>query len=108
VSRARRVAVVGGGVLAAVVVALVCVFGLVGIEQTVSAGSQPRVCGVTVGVTSTDQTVRLLGASEETLAPGDRVRLSPLCVVEIVGIESAAASDEDGAGARVQLRWRWW
>jgi len=109
VSRAATAAVAVGGAVVVVAGTLAVVFGVVGIGQTVTAGTQPIVCGVRVGVASSDQSVRLLGVSDEQHAPGDRVRVSDLCVVEIVGIDDQAdAADEDGAGARVQLWWRLW
>ena len=105
-SRGRRVAAIGGGVAA---VAAAIVFGVVGIEQTVSAGGQARICGLTVGVTTSDQTVRLAGTSGGPYGPGDRVRVAALCVVEIVSIEETPAGpDDDGGSARVHLRWRLW
>ncbi|MEJ6489154.1 hypothetical protein PQI23_05385 [Leucobacter sp. USCH14] len=42
------------------------------------------------------------------LAAGDRARVHALCVVEVLGIDGAAASEADGAQATVQLRWRLW
>lgn len=107
-SAGRRAAVAGASLVVIAAIVAVVVFGFVGIAQTVSAGTQSTVCGVTVGVTSTGQTVRLLGASDASLSPGDRVRLSALCVAEIVAVDGGAAPGDDGAGARVQLRWRSW
>lgn len=111
--RGRRVggtvALLGGAAALAVVV----VGGVFGVSQTVGAGTQPSVCGTTIGVAVAGPMVRLLGASDRPLAPGDRVRLGPLCVVEIVNIEdvdvaATGAEDADGGGARVELRWRLW
>ena len=108
-SRGRTVGFVAAGVAVAAVAAGVVVFGVVGVGQTVSAGAQTQVCGVPIGVSvSDDRTVRLLGASDEALAPGDRVRVSPLCVVEVVDIQGEVDPDADGGGARVELRWRLW
>jgi hypothetical protein len=67
------------------------------------------VCGVTLGVTVSDQRVRLLGASDASYAEGDRVRVAPFCVIEVVAIDDARlASDADGSSALVELRWRLW
>lgn len=105
-TRGRKIALIGAGVVAAAV-AIGAVVGTIGIGQTVTAGTQSTVCGVTVGVSVSGQTVRLLGASDETLSPGDRVRVSPVCVIEIVSIDDGGSATDDGGG-RVQLRWRLW
>ena len=108
-TRGRKVGVIAGGlVLVAAAVATVA-FGFVGVSQTVESGTQARVCGVTIGVTVSDQRVRLLGASDESFIEGDRVRVAPFCVVEVVAIEETGLSaDADGSSARVELRWRLW
>ncbi|MGX5697655.1 hypothetical protein ACWKWP_15770 [Agromyces soli] len=109
IGRGRRSIAIVGGITAAAVVAALVVLGVVGVEQTVTAGSQARVCGVRLGVDVSGDAVRLLGASDASLAVGDRVRVGPLCVVEVVGIDDAdATAGEDGASAHVQLRWRLW
>lgn len=108
-SRGGKALVVTAGVVVAAAAVVAVVLGVVGVGQTVSAGAQAQVCGTTVGVTVSEQTVRLLGVSDESLAPGDRVRVSPLCVVEVVGIDHGEAGpDDDGGAARVELRWRLW
>ncbi|MBC9936514.1 MULTISPECIES: hypothetical protein [unclassified Leucobacter] len=108
-SRGRRVGIIVGALIIAGAAICAIVFGVVGISQTVTAGTQPRVCGVTLGVTSSDQGVRLLGASDATLVPGDRVRVGPMCVVEVISIDDSGVNpDADGGGARVQLKWRLW
>jgi len=109
-SRGRTAAVIGVGVVAVAAAVLAVVFGVVGVGRTITAGTQPTVCGTTLGVTSADDSVRFPGVSDNQYAVGERVRLSPLCVVEVVGIDAAPAvsDDEDGAGARVQIRWRLW
>lgn len=106
-SRGGRIVAIGGGVVVVAAAVAAVALGVVGVGQTVAAGSQAQVCGVTVGVSVSDGTVRLLGVSDETLAPGDRVRVSPLCVVEVVAIDGGDDPDDDG-GAHVELRWRLW
>jgi hypothetical protein len=109
VSIGKKVSVLAVSVIALAAVVLVVVFGVVGISQTVSAGTQPTVCGTTLGVTSSDDSVRFPGVSDGQHTAGERVRLSPLCVVEIVRVDNgAAASANDGSSARVQLTWRLW
>lgn len=108
-SKASKRAAVAGSVIAVVVVAALIIFGVVGITQTVRAGTQATVCGVDVGVTSSEETVRLLGVSDSTLAVGDRVRVSALCVIEIVSVDNSdMVPGHDGASAKVQLRWTLW
>lgn len=107
-SRAGRIAAVGAGVVVAAGAVAAIVLGVVGVGQTVSAGAQAQVCGMTLGVSVSGQTVRLPGVSDESLAPGDRVRVSPLCVVEVVAIDHGDAGPDDDGGARVELRWRLW
>jgi hypothetical protein len=105
----RRVSIMAVSGIALAAVVLVVVFGVVGISQTVSAGTQPTVCGTTLGVTFSDDSVRFPGVSDGQYSTGERVRLSPLCVVEIVGVDDGAvASADDGSSARVQLTWRLW
>lgn len=108
-SRGKKFAAVGIGLVAVIAAAGVISFGFVGINQTVRAGTQSKICGVQVGVTATGDTVRLLGVSDDSLSPGDRARVSALCVVEVVSIDaSEAAPDADGAGPTVHLKWRLW
>lgn len=105
-SRGKRIAVIAGGL---VVAAGVIVFGVIGIGSTVRDTTQTTVCGVKVGATVTEGTVRLLGVSEESLSPGDRVRVNPLCVVEVVGIEDRELpAGYDGSKTDVKLRWGLW
>lgn len=105
-SRGRRAAAIVGGVAAVALAAAVVGLGIVGVEQTVTTGTQPQICGATVSLSGSGPTVRLAG---ETVGPGDRVRLTPLCVVEILSIEDdGLGADEDGGSARVHLRWRLW
>lgn len=108
-SRGTRLALTGGSVVVAVLTVLVVVFGLVGVTRTVPAGTQVRVCGTQLGVNVSGQSVQLLRLTDEALAIGDRVRASPICVIEVLGIEPGASqSDQDGSTAQVQLRWRLW
>lgn len=108
-SRGKRISVITGSIVVAALAVVAIVWGVIGITQSVSAGGQTTICGVKVGVTASDQTARLVGLSDEALSPGDRVRLSPLCVVEVVSIDSSnAAPGEDGGSAHVQLKWRLW
>lgn len=108
-SSGRKVGIIVGSLIVAGAAICAVVFGIVGISQTVTAGTQPRVCGATLGVTSSDEGVRLLGASDATLTPGDRVRVGPMCVVEIISIDDSGVDpNADGGGARVQLKWRLW
>lgn len=105
----RTVALVIAAALVAVVLAAVVVLGVVGLEKSVSSGGQTEICGVKVGVTAEGQTVRLPGFADEPLEVGDRVRLAPWCVVEIVGVDATDVHpDADGGGAVVRLRWRLW
>ena len=108
-SRRTRVVAIIGGLAAVALIAVVIVFGVIGVSQTVRSGGQATMCGVQVGVTASDQSVRLSGISNERLAPGDRVQVNALCVVEVVRIdERTSASDADGGGASVELRYRLW
>lgn len=94
-------------VVVAIGLILLLVFGVFGINLAVQSGAQSRVCGVKFGVSATGETVRLMGISERQLSPGDNVRATPLCKVEIVGIDSVDdSSSQDGSGALVHLRWR--
>ena len=108
-SRSRKLAAAGIGLVAVIAAVGVITFGFVGVNQTVRAGTQSKVCGVQVGVTASGDTVRLLGVSDDSLSPGDRVRVSALCAVEVVSIDtSESAPDADGAGPSVHLKWRLW
>ncbi len=126
-SRGRRIAVIVGGAAVAGAVVAVGWLGFAGIERTVVAGTQSRICGTMVGVSSVEpgRSVRVLGPSDATLAVGDRARVHALCVVEVVGIEGQHAegadvdradvdgadvdgADVEGAAERVRLRWRLW
>lgn len=111
-SPGRTVALVIAAALVAVALAAVVILGVVGIEKSVSAGGQTEICGVKVGVTAEGQTVRLPGFADGPLEVGDRVRLAPWCVVEIVGVDATALdatdAEADGGGAVVRLRWRLW
>lgn len=95
--------------LAVVLVAVVLFLGLVGVNTTVRAGTQASVCGTTFGVSTSAQTVRLLGVSDEPYGPGDRVRLNPFCVATVVSIDDSESDPEqDGGAADVHLTWRLW
>lgn len=108
-SGARRAGLVIGGIVVVAVAAAVVVFGFIGIEQTVKAGTQTTVCGVKVGVNVGDGAVSLLGATDSPLSPGERARIAPLCVVEVVSIsDSGLDADADGSSADATLRWRLW
>src|SRR5690554_1653773 len=86
-------------------IAVVLMLGLVGVSATVTAGAQSTVCGNTVGVSASDQYVQLLGVSDRSLAPGDRVRAGALCVIEVVNIDNPGSdADQDGATADIHLR----
>ena len=106
--RGRRAGVIVGAIAVGVATIVSIVFGVVGIGATVSAGGQAQVCGgITVGVTVSEGRVRLPGMSGDWFGPGERQHLHPLCVVEVVSIEETESDpDDDGGGARVQLRWR--
>ncbi len=116
--RGRIAASIGGVALTGAAVA-VGLLGFVGVERTVPAGAQTRICGATVGVSVSEpgRSARLLGVSESALAAGDRVRVHPLCVVEMLNVEGPGAegsdvgtpdADADGAQAAVHRRWRLW
>jgi len=106
---AKRAGLIAGAVVVVAAAAAVVVFGFVGIEQTVKAGTQTTVCGVKVGVNVGDGAVSLLGVTDAPLAPGERARVAPLCVVEVVGIaDSGLDADADGSSADATLRWRLW
>ncbi|MEV8339296.1 hypothetical protein [Leucobacter sp. NPDC077196] len=113
--RGRIARIIGGAAVVGAVVA-VGVLGFVGVERTVIAGTQVRMCGTSVGVSVVEpgRAVQLLGVSDAPLAAGDRARAHALCVVEVVRIEGAdgqdagAETDADGAQATVHLRWRLW
>lgn len=108
-SHRRRVGIIIGTAAVITAVGIVIGLGVIGIDRTVTAGTQTRICGVTVGVTAADQAVYMPGQSDSPLAPGDRVRVSPLCVIDVVSIEeSELGADQDGGGARVHLTWRLW
>lgn len=108
-SRGRKLAAAGIGLVAVIAAVGVISLGFVGVNQNVRAGTQTKVCGAQVGVTVSGDTVRLLGVSDESLSPGDRARVNALCVVEVVSIDaSEAAPDADGAGPSVHLKWRLW
>ncbi|SDQ22755.1 hypothetical protein [Leucobacter chromiiresistens] len=108
---------IGGVALTGTVVA-VGLLGFVGVERTVPAGAQTRICGATVGVSVSEpgRSARLLGVSESALAAGDRVRVHPHCVVEVLNVEGPDVAEPgaeesgaaDGAQAAVHLRWRLW
>ncbi|MEO7349631.1 MAG: hypothetical protein ABIW32_07225 [Terrimesophilobacter sp.] len=102
-SRARKVLVIVVSLIAIALIVVVVVFGVTGINQTVSSGGQAEICGAQVDVTISDQIVELNGISNERLAPGDRVQVNALCVVEIISIDA-----EGGGAAQVNLRWRLW
>lgn len=106
--KGRLGAVIIGGLTAVIAIVVVIVLGFVGVNVSATSGTQTQVCGVTLGINASDDTVRLLGASDRTLVPGDRVRVAPLCVVEVVSIDGDVDSDLDGDGPVVQLRWRLW
>ena len=128
-TRGRRIAAVVCGVVALAAVATVGVLGFAGVTRVVAVGGQTQICGAKVGVSAVEsgKSVKLLGVADTALTPGDRVRVHPLCVVEVVSIDApevdaleadasannaSAASDAgapaDGAGGRVELRWRLW
>jgi len=107
-SKGRLGAVIISGLTAVIAIVVVIVLGFVGVNVSATSGTQTQVCGVTLGINASDDTVRLLGASDRTLVPGDRVRVAPLCVVEVVSIDGDVDSDLDGDGPVVQLRWRLW
>ena len=108
-SRTKKSVFAIAAVTAVLAVAVVVIFGVIGIEQTVKAGTQPSVCGVKLGVNINDGAVSILGATDKPLTRGERARIAPLCVVEVIDIaQSSLGSDEDGAGAEVTLRWRLW
>ena len=108
-SRGRKLAAAGIGLVAVIAAVGVISLGFVGVNQNVRAGTQTKVCGAQVGVTVSGDTVRLLGVSDESLSPGDRARVNALCVVEVVSIDAIeAAPDTDGAGPSVHLKWRLW
>ena len=106
--RRRRAGIVAGTVALGCLAVALIVFGVVGIPSTVSAGGQASVCGMRVGITGSAEGVHLPGV-EGLLGEGDRARIAPLCVVEIVRLEATPADpDDDGGSARVDLRWRLW
>ena len=108
-SKGRLGAVIIGGLTAVIAIVVVIVLGFVGVNVNATSGTQTQVCGVTLGINASGNTVRLLGASDRTLAPGDRVRVAPLCVVEVVSIDGDDSdTDLDGDGPVVHLRWRLW
>jgi hypothetical protein len=93
------VLVLAGGVLAYLV--------LVGAQSTLRAGTQSSICGVQVGVTGTDETVRLTWTDGgETLAEGERTRVTAWCAIEVESIDGSADEGEDGGGATITVRWR--
>ena len=114
--RGGRIAAIVGGAAAAGAVVAVGLLGFVGVERTVPAGTETRICGSTIGVSMVDPgRVRLLGASDAALEAGDRARIHAFCVVEVLGVEGAGSSGgddgseaADGSQATVQLRWRLW
>src|SRR5699024_3624907 len=103
-SKGRLGAVIIGGLTTVGAIVGVIVLGLVGVNVNATSGTPTQVCGVTLGINASGNTVPLLGASDPTLAPGDRVRVAPLCVVEVVSIEGDVDSDLDGDGPVVHLR----
>lgn len=101
-------AVIGAVAVSALVVAIV-VLGVVGVSRSAQAGTQTQVCGTPVGVNVSGETVQLLGVSGDPLTPGDRVRVSPVCVIEVLSIDtSRVMPGYDGGGATVKLKWRLW
>lgn len=118
-NRRKRIAAGVGGVAIAGAVVAVGMLGFVGVERTVPAGAQTRICGATIGVSVSEpgRSARLLGVSESALAAGDRARVHPLCVVEVLSVAgpgddgpgvAGPGADADGAQAAVHLRWRLW
>ena len=118
-NRRKRIAAGVGGVAIAGAVVAVGLLGFVGVERTVPAGAQTRICGATIGVSVSEpgRSARLLGVSESALAAGDRARVHPLCVVEVLSVAgpgdagssvAGSGADADGAQAAVRLRWRLW
>lgn len=110
-----------GIALAAVAIGMLF-FGFIGVSHTVTAGTQVTLCGTNIGVSNAGEpgppAVRLLGPTSVTLQPGERARISALCVVEVVSITDHNGSDNsgadtddgdtDGGSIDVQLRWRLW
>src|SRR5690625_741450 len=91
-SKGRLGAVIVGGLTTVVAIVVVIVLGFVGVNVNATSGTQPRPRHVAPGLTGRGTPVRRLGASGRTRAPGARVRVAPLCVVDVVTIEGALDS----------------